>query len=351
MSPSIFDNTGKPTNRSGKANISMLATMNAAPSAKVDAIVQIPIDKLDDMPDNEEVFGYKDEDIQAIADEIKSNGFHGSIEVVRSQDGSGRYTIVSGHQRKRALEMTGAKEVPCHVLKDMSELQIRDLWRSENTLHRKQTPYRYALLVKSYDEDYAKYDLRGGKTNYCAEKLHVGATQVKRYRTLLSFPKDVAERCDSEAFPYTTLLQAKDFDDRQKSLLSAALRQRDIDHPNYCLTSEDLRRIIDQVREDSKYDDSEVDEKYEVHSGESSDGVKEYTKAQTATYKQYYQEISDQADDRKIEIIDQKLQDLVDQMYALINDGRFLTGNRISINKSIYGLERIVKALKAKDGY
>lgn len=351
MSPSIFDSTGRPTNRSGNANISMLATMHAAPSAKVDAIVQIAIDKLDDMPDNEEMFGYKEEDIRAIADEIRSNGFHGSIEVVRNPENNGRYTIVSGHQRKRALEMVGATEVPCHVLKDMTPLQIRDLWRSANTLHRKQTPYRYALLVQSYDEDYATYGLHGGKSNYCAEKLHVGVTQVKRYRTLLSFPKDVVKRCDDEGFPYTTLLLAKDFDERQKALLSAALRQRDIDHPNFSLTSEDLRRIIDRVREDSKYDEQEIDEKYEVHSGEKPDEVKKYTNAQRSAYQKYYQNISAKADSSKIEIIDEPLQGLVDQIYTLMNDGRFLTGNRVAINQSIYGLEQIMKMLKTKDGY
>lgn len=352
--PSIFDPTGAPQNRAGKTNVSLMAAMKSTARGTVDAIIQVPIEKLDEMPDNEAVFGYKDEDIKAIADEIKRNGFRGSIEVVRNKEQLGRYTIVSGHQRKRALELNGAKEVPCHVLKDMDELQIRDYWRSENVLHRKQTPYRLALLVKSYDDDYVNFKQKGGKDNYVSERLHVGVTQVKRYRQILSFPEDVAIRCDSTDFPYTTLLSAKGFSSKQNEMLSAALKQRDIDSPNLTLTSEELKKIIAKVEEDSKeseFGDQNHEEEYEVHTGEDPKDAQNFVKTQRESYRVYYDEMMSDVDDTRMDVIDTSMQKLVDNAYTLLNGGHFMVGNRVTVNKTIYGLERLIKILKEKGGY
>lgn len=322
--------------------------------AELDPAVMMPMSVLDEMPDNERIFGYKEEDIKAIADEIEANGFHGNLEVVENKNEAGRYIIVSGHQRKRALESLGMKEVPCHVLKDMTDLQIRDLWRSENILHRKQTVYRMALLVDTYDKDYKENKLHGGKDNYVASRMHIGTTQVKRLRALLDFPEDVLVRCDDESFPHTVLQKAKNFDTKQMEMLSNKLKQWDIDYPNILIPSEKLNAIIAKIKEDTKekeYDEPENLDEYEVYTGEMPDGVNEYIDERKAAFKGYYENILEEMGDGKTRIIDAELQKKVNELYCLLNDGKFMTINRITTNRCIYGLEKILKLLSDKDGY
>ena len=52
-----------------------------------------------------------------------------------------------------------------------------------------------------------------------------------------------------------------------------------------------------------------------------------------------------------MQIIDKDLQNKVDDLYRLLNDGKFMTANRITANRCIYGLEKILKMLTEKDGY
>ena len=327
---------------------------SSMPYTEADPTVILPLSVLDEMQDNERVFGYKEEDIQAIADEIKGNGFHGFLEVVENRLNPGRYIIVSGHQRKLALESLGIGTAPCHILRGMTDLQIRDLWRSENILHRKQTTYRMALLVDTYDRDYKENKLRGGKDNYVSSKMHIGTTQVKRLRVLLEFPDDILKRCDNESFPHTVLLKAKDFNSDQMEMLSNKLKQWDIDHPRVLISPDDLRKIIEKIKEDTKekeYDNLEKSDEYEVYTGRTPDGANAYVEKQRAAFRDYYEDILLDMDEVGMQIIDKDLQNKVDDLYRLLNDGKFMTANRITANRCIYGLEKILKMLTEKDGY
>ena len=55
---------------------------------------EIPVELIDENPDNEQIFGY--EDVDYLAESIQENGFGGAIEVYELANG--RYEISSGHR-------------------------------------------------------------------------------------------------------------------------------------------------------------------------------------------------------------------------------------------------------------
>lgn len=72
-------------------------------------VVQIPLSQL---IVNEHNF-FTVEDVQDLADDIDMNGLYSPLTVCAA--GEGKYRIVAGHRRRKALELLGRKEAPCIV--------------------------------------------------------------------------------------------------------------------------------------------------------------------------------------------------------------------------------------------
>lgn len=320
------------------------AVDNIAGSSDVDdRVVTLPIDRISDMEGNDVLFPYDEQVIVRIADEIRTNGFHAPIIVSDNNDGT--YTCISGHQRKRAMQILDKTEIPCIVLKDLTEQAERDLWRAENALHRESTPLSRARLVQSYCDDYEKYGMGGGKRKYAAGKAGVSEGQVNNLLVILSMPDEIQEMCKNAKFPYSALHDAWDFNDEQKDLLVMKLQQYTASHEESVPASADLKRMIAMIRHDtaeSENGDSTVLSQYDSLSGQDA---RDLEKKREKEFKAYYKK-NFVTDPNKAAVVDADLQKATDQIYSLLNGGMFITGNRIQVEQSLYGLEKAVSMLK-----
>jgi ParB family chromosome partitioning protein len=79
-------------------------------------IIDIPIELLDEHPDNSTIFNINNEELTELAVSIKAIGVQQPLLVEAKEDG--RYTIIAGHRRKRAAEMINRKTVPCVIKQD-----------------------------------------------------------------------------------------------------------------------------------------------------------------------------------------------------------------------------------------
>ena len=306
-----------------------------------DQVKSIPIDQIMDMPGNDFLFPYDDSVIDRIAEEIKANGFHSPIIVVNIDN---KYTCISGHQRKRAMKKLGFDEIPCIVLKDLSERAARDLWRAENSLHREPTPLSRARLVESYCKDYEKYGMSGGKRKYAAGKAGISEGQTTYLMNILSFPDEIQQMCLNPKFPYVALSAANDFTDEQKDLLVTAL-QNYMQPYGTIPSNSDLKMMIERIRQDtaeSEYEDAQKLDKYEPSANMD---LREVERQREREFKSYYKK-NFISDPQKTTVIDKDLQNATDSIYALLNGGFFITGNDLDIERSLYGLEKAVSMLK-----
>lgn len=308
-----------------------------------DKVITLPLSDIADMEGNEILFPYDEQVIARIADEIKTNGFHAPIIVAKNADGS--YTCISGHQRKRAMQLLGKAEIPCIVLTDLTEQAKRDLWRAENALHRESTPLSRARLVQSYCEDYEKYGMGGGKRKYAAGKAGVSEGQVSNLLVILSMPEEIQELCKNVKFPYSALHDAWDFDEEKKDLLVVKLQQYAASHEDAIPASAELKRMIAKIKQDtaeSEFDDNTALAGYDPL---SSQDVKALEKQREKEFKAYYKK-NFVTDPKKASVVDENLQKATDQIYSLLNGGMFIAGNRALVEQSLYGLEKAVSMLK-----
>ena len=277
-----------------KDNAAMVQLQEALGTSKAESVIDLPFDKIDDMPDNEFYFPYDEVIIGQLVKEIKENGFNDPMKVVLKPDG--RYLLISGHQRKLAAVRAGLKSGPAIVKAGLTEKQQKDLWRAENVLHRKISPLGYARLIQSYESDYDKYKLSGGKREYAADKCAISRAQVPRYKAILLMPQEIQERCADPDFPYVSLGAAAKFNEEQKEMLTGALRKWDQKNPNVLIKRADLDAIIQRIIKDTTENDysDPVDlDKYQPFSGNESTEAEEH---KDSLYNTFYREAEVEAE-------------------------------------------------------
>lgn len=102
--------------------------------------INIRLDKIDENPDNNQVFNM--DDIERLANTIKQDGFSGAIEVFLKDDG--RYEISAGHRRCRAVKLLGWDTIPAIVSQADDDIKKRKKLVKSNINNRNMRPLDWA---------------------------------------------------------------------------------------------------------------------------------------------------------------------------------------------------------------
>lgn len=115
----------------------LFSTQQEREDAKLEKIRDIPLDLIDDFPDNP--FHVRDdEDMVQLVESIKANGV--LTPAVLRQKEDGRYEIVSGHRRKRACELAGLTTL---------RSEIKDLTRDEAIVYMVESNFQRTTILPS----------------------------------------------------------------------------------------------------------------------------------------------------------------------------------------------------------
>lgn len=142
-------------------------------------VVQIPLSQL---IVNEHNF-FTVEDVQELADDITLNGLYSPLTVCAA--GDGKYRIVAGHRRRKALELLGRKDAPCIVKSydgedsEMVALIQSNLTSRELTYYEKmEAVIRLEKALRSMKE--RGVELPGRLRDHLAEQVSESASAVHR---------------------------------------------------------------------------------------------------------------------------------------------------------------------------
>ena len=188
-------------------------------------ITEIDVNLIDETPDNEWVFGYKEDDVERLANEINDVGFIGAIEVIDTHNG--RYQVFSGHERLLAVKKIGWKKIPCIIEPDMTDVELYRRTLSSNILQRKMSPLNYARAIETFKIKVLRPNKKrgqGSERDQCAAFFNVSRGNVQRYEAILKMPEYIQNLCDSKTFPFTALESAVTLDEDQKEELAAKIR-------------------------------------------------------------------------------------------------------------------------------
>ena len=107
-------------------------------------IEKISLNLIDDF-NNHPFKVVEDESLKELADSINENGLLEPLVVRRKENG--RYEMLSGHRRKKALELIGATEAICNI-KDLSDEEATILMVDSNIYREKISPSEKAYAYK-----------------------------------------------------------------------------------------------------------------------------------------------------------------------------------------------------------
>jgi ParB family chromosome partitioning protein len=199
--------------------------------ANAKTVQDIPLELIDENPDNSEIFNM--EKIQKLAENIKLEGFFGTIELYRKEDG--RYEISSGHRRYRAVKMLGYKTIPATV-SQMPELdtQKRRKLIASNINSRNMKPLDWARAINYYAETLMIEDAQARGVKYvpgqkykASNNLNINQETAKyfdmkevtiiRYRALCRLIPELREMVEDETLPWTSIAEVGNMEGEQQN--------------------------------------------------------------------------------------------------------------------------------------
>lgn len=198
--------------------------------ANAKTVQDIPLELIDENPDNSEIFNM--EKIQKLAENIKQEGFFGTIEVYQKDDG--RYEISSGHRRFRAVKMLGFKTIPATISQMPTlDTQKRRKLIASNINSRNMKPLDWARAINYYAETLLIEDANARGKKYVpgqkykasnnlnvnvktAEYFDMKEMTVIRYRSLCKLIPDLQAMVEDETIPWTSIWEVGNMDEEKQ---------------------------------------------------------------------------------------------------------------------------------------
>lgn len=181
--------------------------------------IELPLDVIDPNPDNSEIFNM--EDIDALADSIKRNGFRGAIEVFQKKDG--RYEILAGHRRYVAAQKAGLSRIPCLIyMQPKDEIEKRSLLIDSNIYNREFTPLDKARALNYQRETFRmEQEKNPNLTIWDSMMKHFGMSRgsISTYLSIVELIPELQEMYAEQILPvYIAPTLASKAEDIQKKL-------------------------------------------------------------------------------------------------------------------------------------
>lgn len=212
-------------------------------------IVKLPVDKLVDHPDNEYLFGMKQEDIDHMAEGIAQNGFKDPIEVYDNQDGT--YLIYSGHIRKYGAIKNGMTDIDAIVYDKPEENVIRRELLGANLFGRNRIdnsdPILVARQLEYHTETLHMEGFLGNRRKQVAKEFGFKSdANVHKYIALLSLIPELQKKVSERMVSYSGISAAAQMTEKEQEQLNELLEQK---LNSDTVTRSELENMIKEIRD------------------------------------------------------------------------------------------------------
>lgn len=268
-------------------------------------VQELDIDLL--VPSENNFYGIRE--IEELAESIKEYGLMHNVVVRKRNDG--KYEILSGERRFRALREIDYKKVPCRIVKDdVTELDAEVMLIQANMQQRELNLQEKMQGIKRLQEIYTEKRKSGeklqGKTrDLIGKHLGISGVQVGRYQKI---DKDLIE-------PLKDKLNSEDITVTQAHTLSSLTEEEqeiindEIKDLNCKEHKEEVETLINGIKQpvENKHDKELIDEMYSESHSESCIVVSDCAKNADETEQK-----------KEIKTEDNEIQDKFDELKEMI---------------------------------
>ena len=211
----------------------------------IDEKVNLPIELIDENPDNRKIFNMRH--IEEFAESMDDLGFSGAIEVYQKEDG--RYELISGNRRMLAMLMRGEKTIPAIIYPMPDNVFKAKKLLSANIHNRELTPLDYARAIEYYISDVlVPTGFKGDKYKACAKFFLKSETSIKRYMAISIMIPELQAYADDEQFPYTAFDKARTFSKEEQYELCDEIKKFQNANPDIKISQTYVEQIINHIK-------------------------------------------------------------------------------------------------------
>lgn len=211
----------------------------------------LPLEVIVENPDNKEIFDMKD--IEHLAEFTKNEGFYGSVDVFKKQDGT--FEIFSGHRRFEAFKYLGKKMIPCRIYEDVNDIKKVELLIGLNIHNRNLSPMEYARAIEYYIEKVLKKrrEEKGAfdMIEECSKFFGKSTASIKKYRALLKLNSNLQSLADDPAFPYSAFFKAAQLSEEEQEELYNDIKEFQYKVPDVELSRPVIDNMINIIKKKS----------------------------------------------------------------------------------------------------
>ena len=128
--------------------------------------------------------------VEGIEELSKNIALFGLIHPLVVKEKDGRYILISGERRLRAVRLLGWKQVDCSVIKTQNEDLEKGMLHSANVEVRSISPFDMFSYIYELKEIYAdlanKGEVKGDKYQYLADSLSITKRQLVKYTSIMN---------------------------------------------------------------------------------------------------------------------------------------------------------------------
>ena len=170
-------------------------------------IVDVPMDLIDENPDNDKIFNMNH--IDRLAEHIKEDGYDRACPITLFEKPDGRYEINAGHRRYRANKIAGNNTIPSVIKEDVSSAEKAKRQLDANLYNRVLTYYDYAQAINYYRNNYLiPSGYKGNVRKAVCKYFGFTDTTLQRYMDFMKVIPELQEFSKQESFPSSALGEA-----------------------------------------------------------------------------------------------------------------------------------------------
>ncbi|MCQ2013868.1 ParB/RepB/Spo0J family partition protein [Clostridium butyricum] len=268
-------------------------------------VQELDIDLL--VPSENNFYGIRE--IEELAESIKEYGLMHNVVVRKRNDG--KYEILSGERRFRALREIDCKKVPCRIVKDdVTELDAEVMLIQANMQQRELNLQEKMQGIKRLQEIYTEKRKSGeklqGKTrDLIGKHLGISGVQVGRYQKIdKDLIEPLKEKLNSEDITVTQAHTLSSLTEEEQEIINDEIK--DLNCKEH---KEEVETLINGIKQpvENKHDKELIDEMYSESHSESCIVVSDCAKNADETEQK-----------KEIKTEDNEIQDKFDELKEMI---------------------------------
>ena len=218
--------------------------LKSAKEINTNVVVNLPLSEIDENPDNASVFNM--DDIKFLAKNIKEEGFLGAIDVYKKSDG--RYEIISGHRRYRAMTLLNKDSIPAIIHDELSCEKKRRKLISSNMNVRNMNPMDIARMIEYHRETLLLERADKKKNEDILDQLatyfDMSRMNIVRYRKLISLIPELQNLVAEDKIGWTSIISCAEYDANEQKAICEKIKKYLQTHEK--ITAKTIENIVNK---------------------------------------------------------------------------------------------------------